>query len=252
MIPSIRRAKVPLSGERLYAWALGAPYHLLHGSPVDGWDGPYSRSDRKAQQEMLGRDWGVHGREDLVTRLNNLGNDGHRRGHREQVNRFSTTWRPNVAAAREAWRGTIREGGEDAGEAARDLWLLDVVQADVRGVRSAPLLAFDAARGIMLARDGLLLGWLSEDEAFDYMLDVARDAGRTYGSWAEFGADYLLSRSVWAGTFESDAFDHAVERLLRDKASPWVSTPWAQPGLAVPRPVRPWNAGVPVWTLERG
>lgn len=251
-----RAAPVPLTGERLFAWALGAPYHVAHGTFVDGPEDPADpavKSQVPPTREMLSRDWGVDRPDDLVSRMTRLGNEGHRRTNRERVNRYATMWRPGVAAAREEYLGVMREGGEEAGNAAADLWLLDAVQADRRGIRGSPLLAFDVARGIMLAREGLMLGWLGEEAAFAYVLDAARDARRTYRSWEEYGADFLLSRDVWAGGEERDDYDEIVGRLLSRKDSPWRRVPWEAAGpWATPRPVRPVARDAPLWTLERG
>jgi len=251
----VRSPGAPPPGAREWAYALGAVYNVAHGLPVDAValpaDAEEARADAAMLREMLSGDWDAPDRAALVDRLNGLGDGGHRRRHGALLRHYATLWRPEVAALREEMRADIREGGEDAADAAAALWRLDAVQADWRGVRASPLLAFDAARAAMLVRAGFMLGWLGE-EAWDYLLDAARDVRRTYGSWAAYGADFLLSRSVWAGSGERDVFDHVVELLLRDRASPWVRLPWDAPPLPVPRPVRPLAEGVPAWSLELG
>ena len=147
----MRRSKTPLTGDRLFAWALGAPYHVAHGTPVDGPEDP-AKADREGGRKMLADDWDVSGREDSSARMTHLGMEGHRRSNRERIMRYATMWRPEIAARRESARGAMREGGEEAGGAERDLWVLDAVQADRGGIRGSPLLGFDAARGVMLAR----------------------------------------------------------------------------------------------------
>jgi hypothetical protein len=229
-----------------WAYAVGAPYHVGHGRPIDGFpDEVHADSERT----MLTRDWGIDDRLSLIDAMNSLGSEGHRHRLGLKLRYYSMIWRPAVAAMREELRASIREDGEDAGEASANLWRLDAVQADLPGIRSSTLLAFDAARGIMLARDGVLLGWLTQDEAFAYMLDVARDVRRTYSSWQDFGADFLLSRNVWAGDGDPDIFDTVVALLLRDPTSPWRKLAWDELDWSVPAPIRP-EAEL-VWTLER-
>jgi Protein of unknown function (DUF1266) len=129
------------------------------------------------------------------------------------------------------------------------------VQAEADGIRGGILIGFDAARAVMLARDGCLLGWLSEERLWDYVLDVARDVQRRFTSWADYAADFRISRNFWQGiTHRKQAdviFDVIIERLLTEAGSPWRRLPWPVPGLEVPRPVRPIDSAAPVWTLER-
>ena len=102
----------------------------------------------------------------------------------------------------------------------------------------------------MLTREGLLLGWLEEGEAWPYLLDLAREVQRTFASWEDYGADFILSRQVWGGKDSADAFDEIVPLLLSAEDSPWRTVPWNQPTLSMPAPVRPTD-GAPLWNLER-
>ena len=240
-------AKRPFASiEQRWAYAVGAPYHVGHGHPVDGLPEPVNADSQRA---MLARDWGIEDRVSLIEAMNHLGNEGHRHRLALKLRYYAMIWRPAVASMREELRATIREGGDEAEDAAANLWRLDSVQADLPGIRSSSLLAFDAARGIMLARDGLMLGWIGEDEAWSYMLEVARDVRRSYPSWAAFGADFVLSRNVWAGNGDPDVFDAVVKLLGREPASPWRTLVWDAGDLAIPAPVR--IGADLVWTLER-
>ena len=243
----------PPSGERAWAYALGAVYNVGHGLPVDTTaldaDPTEAAAETKQMTGMLERDWSITDRATLVERLDGLGDGGHRRRFLPQLRFYATMWRPEVAARREELRTAIRDGGDDADGAIETLWRLDAVQADVPGLRASPLLAFDAARAAMLFRCGLMLGWLGEAD-WDYLVDAARDVRRSYGSWKEYGADFLLSRCVWSGNATKDVFDEVVAMLLREPQSPWVRLPWDAPPLPVPRPVRPQPSGTPLWSLE--
>jgi len=245
----------PPSGERAWAYALGAVYNVGHGLPVDATAFDPSPAEARAEikqiTSMLERDWGITDRVTLVERLDTLGDGGHRRRFLPQLRFYATMWRPEVAARREELRAAIREGGEEAEGAAETLWRLDAVQADLPGLRSSPLLAFDAARAAMLFRCGVMLGWL-QDPDWNYLVDAARDVRRCYGSWAEYGADFLLSRCVWAGSGTRDVFDEVVAMLLREPQSPWVRLPWDAPPLPVPRSIRARVAATPSWSLEGG
>jgi hypothetical protein len=241
-------AAAPLpSGERAWAYAVGAPYHVAHGLAVDA---PAADKAGDFQQEMLTRDWGIDNRAELIAQLTNLGEEGHRRRYGLTLRYYATLWRPRIASLREELRAAIREGDENARDSVAALWRLDAVQANTGGIRSSPLLAFDSARAVMLARAGLMLGWLKEDEAWPYLIAVARDVQRTYSSWAQYGADFVLSRNVWAGSDAHDIFDAVVALLLSKPDSPWQHLAWDLPLVAVaPAPAA--SEELPVWSLEQ-
>ncbi|MGC1303560.1 MAG: DUF1266 domain-containing protein, partial [Caulobacteraceae bacterium] len=144
-----------------------------------------------------------------------------------------------------------RTAGRTNPGARKELWLLDAVQADTDGVRGGVLIGFDAARAVMLARAGWLVGWISEPMLWDYILDIARDVQRRFTSWAEYAQDYRLSRNLWRASNTPDLFDGIAGGLVINAGSPWRSLPWRTPGLEVPRPARPLDPAAPVWTLER-
>jgi hypothetical protein len=243
------------SPAQAWAYALGAPYHVQHGVPLNALAQPANGIMQKTTEMliikktamMLKRDWSIEGDEKLVSTLNWLGAEGHRRPNGMMMRRYSALWRPAIAARREE----LREAGQEDPAALEELWSLDAVQANTDGIRGGVLIGFDAARAVMLARAGWLVGWLAEPVLWDYILDVARDVQHRFTSWAEYAADYRLSRNVWRASNIRDDFDAITDRLLSDARSPWRRLPWQVPGLEVPRPARPFDSTSPVWTLER-
>ena len=225
-----------------WAYALGAPYHVLHDVPLNALPEPV-RGNVEPLRTMLSDGWSVNDEESLLNVLNWLGTEGHRKGHRLELRRYSVWRRPSIAARREE----LRDAGQEDLEA---LWRIDAIQADTDGMRGADLIAFDAARAVMLARSGWLLGWLSEERMWDYLLDIARDVARRFSSWTDYATDFQRSRNMWRGTNARDDFDRTLELLLEDKTSPWRRLPWRVEGLKIPRPARPFDAGAPIWWLE--
>ena len=229
-----------------FAYALGAPYQVQHAMLVDAL--PKSNGAlRKRLSEMCRRDWSVESAEDLLSTLNWLGREGHRIPHRFRIRQYCLMRRPAIAARREELRGI----GEKDSEARTELWRLDAVQADWHGVRGGVLVGFDAARAVMLVRCGLVLGWLEEGAAWRYLLEMAADVQRSFNSWAEYAADYKLSRALWSGNATPDLFDGIADHLLVAPKSPWRQSAWQIEGLGIPRPVTPARENEPVWVLER-
>lgn len=234
------------SPAQTWAYALGAPYHRQHRMPLDALPQRGQRLINEAR-ELLKSFWSIETAEGLVRSLNWLGQEGHRVPFGMEIRRYALLRRPQVAAHREE----LREAGQEDPDALEALWRLDAVQADTDGIRGGQLIGFDAARAVMLARDGWLVGWLTEGVMWDYLLDVARDIQRRFSSWAEYAADFQLSRHVWRASSTKDQFDTITERLLTEAGSPWRTLPWQLPGLAIPRPPRPLEDAAPVWPLER-
>ena len=235
------------SAAQRWAYAIGAPYHAQHRYSVHRL--PAGRPSEVGERKLgLARDWDISGPTDLVQAMNRLGVAGHRHDHRMQVCWYCLMRRPTVASRREQ----LRDAGREDSDALRELWRLNAVQADWKGVRGSRFLAFDAARAVMLARDGLTFGWLEEEAAWNYMLDVARDVQRTYSSWREFGQDFLISRGYWQGTGQADVFglEPVIHKLLRWPGV-WRRLPWRVSDLEIPREVRAAKDGAPVWWLER-
>lgn len=242
------------SPAQAWAYALGAPYHVQHGVPHNALPEEtgitrmaHKMITNKKTAMMLKTDWSIDGAETLVSTLNWLGAGGHRRPNNMMIRHYSLLRRPAIAARREE----LRDAGRTDPAALKELWCLDAVQANTDGIRGGVLIGFDAARAVMLARAGWLLGWLTEPVLWDYLLDVARDVQRRFTSWAEYAQDYRLSRNIWRASNTPDLFDGITDRLLINAWSPWRRLPWQVPGLEVPRPERPSDPTIPVWALER-
>lgn len=248
----LRFAKQPLTGDLLFAWALGAPYHVPVGYPVDGLD-PGHRAgswrlggmiSRRLSKIGLANSWGVRDRADLFEAMEHLGPDGHRHDNRRTLGAFLSLDPEHRAELR------TEAEAEAAADAAAEgpkrlLWLLDLSGREPERLRGAPLLGFDAARGAMLAREGLIHGWFRDEEVRGYLLALAAETVETFGSWEEFGRDFLLSRAMWEGkeTPETDPYARAVNLLLGDEASPWRRVPWG-----VSAAPSPWAVpGAPAW-----
>lgn len=243
-------AAAPGTVDPLRAWAcaVGAPLLVNDGMPLDTLIDPGSELARATATRVatnLRKWWNVDDRAGLVDKLDWLGRDGHRRRYLDNVRYYCLMRRPNVAARREE----IRTAAETDPEAIEEMYRLNAVQANHGDIRASSFLAFDAVRAVMLTQAGRVLGWLDETEAWDYLLDVARAVQHTYGSWSDYGADFVRARNYWAGADLRDRVTLTVAQLQTATPSPWQLT-WSQPALSVPRPVREDAPGAPVWRLE--
>lgn len=163
------------SDVRQWAYAIGAPYHVQHRLPVDSIR--IDAEQRLSATKLCNQAWGIETARELAASLDGLASGGHRTPFRYRIRQYSLMRRPAIAARREE----LREAGPENPSALNELWRLDAVQSDWHGIRGGNLLAFDAARAVMLVRCGLVLDWLGQDDAWRYLTDMAADVQRSFG-----------------------------------------------------------------------
>lgn len=81
------------------------------------------------------------------------------------------------------------------------------------------LAAWDYGRAVFVARDCYHVGYLSEEEAWQYITLAVLNATNTYSNWREYIAAYILGRAIGFG---SDCTDHykTLDYLLNNNESP--------------------------------
>ena len=83
--------------------------------------------------------------------------------------------------------------------------------------------AWDMGRMVNVSRWCYKVGYISENEAWQYILAAEKESRLCYANWAEFGTAYVVGRAIWSQT-DADAqaewFD-IVDMLVNDKNSPW-------------------------------
>jgi hypothetical protein len=87
------------------------------------------------------------------------------------------------------------------------------------------LLAWDLARLVHVARRGRHARFLSEAEAWEFLLGAGALAGPHFAGWEDFGQCFLNGRSAWAGG-PDPRIERAVATLLERPESPWRRNPW--------------------------
>jgi hypothetical protein len=98
------------------------------------------------------------------------------------------------------------------------------------GDREAPkdLLAWDVARLVMVARNAFLSTYITEEEGWAYVREATKMAQANFSSWKDYANRYDRGRHRWSGGPEQ-AFDGAVDFLLKDEKSPWRKLDWNTP-----------------------
>lgn len=104
-----------------------------------------------------------------------------------------------------------------------------VVRTHYTRLGKKSLLGWDYTRYVSLCRWGYLVGYLSEDEAWQRIMPKARELQEAFDSWADLGENYLIGREFWSleeTTNYGWLYRTAYQRLLTNPEGPWMRLPW--------------------------
>jgi len=113
---------------------------------------------------------------------------------------------------------------------ARQWFRLDLV-ANRAAADPRANLAFATVRTAFLARNTVLLDWLSEDLAWRVLLLNGRRAWESFDGWGDFGQAYVTGRTQWLRAGRADPlganFDQTGLATLMTRARyGWKTLPW--------------------------
>jgi hypothetical protein len=94
---------------------------------------------------------------------------------------------------------------------------------------SKSITGWDYGRYINLCRWGVQVGYLTEDEAWPRVMYAAGILQQTFGSWQEYGENYLIGREFWSLSQtqkDGQAMRANYQNLLNDPRSSWNRIPW--------------------------
>jgi TPR repeat protein len=172
------------------------------------------------EKRTLERWWGVSSREDILETMSWLKNGGHRAGY-EKIRKDYETLGPKLMK----WRDTL--SGKRVSSEYR--YSVAFVEQNAERIGDKSLIGWDLMRLVSMARWGVTLGYLTEDEVWDWIMPSAQELQRTYGSWADMGEGYLDGRRFWSAQQTRKAGDEFLRKaywLNSSKYSPWVRFDW--------------------------
>ena len=211
--------------EQQHRWALATTALLSHvnfeeTTSLAGYAG-YSFTPESVRREVesLARGWNVRSRADLLERLAGLDREGHR-------TEFTALGKALSTMTADEYRAMEKEYSDDD----KMLYRMRVVRTNYAKFGNKSLFAWDYIRYINVCRMGYHVGYLSEQEAWDRIMPVARKIQRTYSSWTAMGEDYLIGYDYWRTDAEDDSL-----RLLKSayalfctdyQYNPWIVNSW--------------------------
>lgn len=174
---------------------------------------------------MLGGDWAIKDSETARDTLRSLLDSGHRAV-------LDPALRVYRHSRRENWDAALAAENLPPVEFRAALEGLDAVvhRLSATGLITSSDLAnstgaWDFGRVVAVARAAYDCGYIGETEAWALIGEAEARTRRTYKSWKDFAASYLIGRALWAGDRGTDvtmAFAEIAETLKTDPASPWL------------------------------
>jgi TPR repeat protein len=181
--------------------------------------GTFSRDHEKYRRNiawLMFNSWGISSRADLFEKLEGL----QTRGHRSQFDA--------IAAALEAEKNGDRNPIQRLRRQGVSAYRINLVKKEASRLKSRSLLGFDYSRYVTLCRWGYLVGYLSEEEAWERIMAAARILRKTFDSWEDLSNNYLVGRRFLSVsmTADSEAFSEKASIMLINRNYPWKECPW--------------------------
>lgn len=192
--------------------------HLLNGLDVE----PRTPENVDMVRSILEDYWGVENREDLIGTLHYLVSSGHTEDYVDMLKA--------VADGRTAESLVTEDMDED------DIRINDArfefVSAYAGHIDPILVHGWDLGRAANVTRWGYFAGYISEEEAWNLLEQVAEFCMESYDSWRGFAQSYIFGSMFWKcpegpeACYENIAtLMFAVEHLLTE--GEWATTPWA-------------------------
>jgi hypothetical protein len=174
-------------------------------------------SSVQSHKDSLKEWWGIESKADLLESLNWLESGGHRElferlGWQIHNRSFLSFFLTYLTTTNKETRNKLRMAYQ---------------YYDVVGKKS--LIGWDLERAIYLCRVGYECGYISEDEAWEHIMNYARYLQQTFDSWEDLGRNYIIGRNFWSyeETLKSgEGIDDAFMVLIEMPSSPWNTLPW--------------------------
>ena len=84
------------------------------------------------------------------------------------------------------------------------------------------IVAWDMGRLVLVTRCCFDAGYISDEEAWQYIFNARHLSQESYTSWEDFACGYVIGRAMWSGnTMSLTGIIAITHGLLQDEESPW-------------------------------
>ena len=171
----------------------------------------------KLAKNSLSSWWDIHNRQEFLTNLRWIEGGGHRRDF-DFLARLLEDDPDKVTAIRLKFAGNP--------DAENQIALASQYKDEV-GQKS--IVGWDFSRYIALCGWAYLAGYITENEAWQYIMPAARLLQKTFTSWEDLGRNYIIGREFWSvkqTRASGKEYRRCYEKLLKSSSSPWTKNPW--------------------------
>lgn len=208
-----------LSGPK--GWAIGCSAVLMerNHSRLDTLaTAKITEVDVRDARELLDEWWGIRTKKELIDILSWLETEGHRKS-------FEDVAKTVANLNDEQFNALVVVCGDNKQKTQELL----VARKFSSQLGNKSILGWDYSRYINVCRWGYTAGLLSEQEAWEKIMPIARKLQSTFDSWEDLGCNYLIGRQFWSykqTKEDSYLYEDAVQRLVDIPSSPWNKYPW--------------------------
>lgn len=204
-------------------WLLAAG-GVISAQNREGFDQLKVNTDPEMVKKILTQGWNVQSREDALKMLGWLQTTGHT-AEFDQMRAYLLEKTHGDSTVYQASKSQLIT---DMGlqNTPAQIFLLDFVWQHRDDLAEKKLFAWDNMRMIAVARWSYTAGYISENEAWAYMLYAGKQLQSHYTSWDDLEKNYLLGRAFWSHSNDASALQDGLNWLHTNPASPWKTIPW--------------------------
>lgn len=214
----------PLTAEQKFGLAVSAILTELNGQRHDCLYGDMPGYSLKVQmREMLSEYWGISNAKEMYETLNWLNEEGHRAEYEAMHEALS-----NAGNVSDPLQLLEKETVEKMSKDEQNGFQLMAAFVSNYGEKHPSILAWDLCRLVSVARFGVGAEYITEMEAWKWILDAALKLQTAFGSWQEMSENYIVGREFW-GNHEAREQVKQIQLALLDvtnSESPWNHIPW--------------------------
>jgi len=174
------------NGYKAWFLTLGAPHTSIFEGERKYLD-PYWVTDKSCCYHILERDWGIEDRASLYHQIHRLifeGTHGHNLSH---------LYAKYASYTSKEWSTFSRQYPSGQERAEIDFVTMSYDLVGLGGTRG-----YDYGRACFLAREGLKVDWLSEEEFYYIHSVIAHKARFFYNSWYQYSHSWIFGSCYWA------------------------------------------------------
>jgi len=200
----------PLSSAHAWALSVGMIYTQKDRANPKILGGGYSAEGGRS---MLQEGWNIHDKASLLRELDELRDKGHHSLYQAEGAKL-------VQMSDDQFNQFLAAHTDKTVE-------IKAMRASYLKWKDRSGLAWDICRSANLVNTGFAVHYLNEQEAWDRLMAIARQAQSNFSSWQEMSDNFLDGREIWANQ-RDPRFDACAKLLLnpQEPNSPWNQNPW--------------------------